>query len=273
MTPVPILTYHALNMSGHDYAGNDHVALAEDLRFLHGNGYRIVRLVDVVDARVAGRQLPDKPVAITLDDGSDFDFHDIEHQHLGMQRSMLNVLRDFRGEVGAAGQPTLEATSFVIASPRARSDLDQVSLIGRGWMSEAWWGEAARSRLMPIANHSWDHHHTCVREAVERGGSGTFHSLRDRAGADLQVRRARDYIAERAPGRAVALFAYPYGDASEYLIREYFPLGEAVTGTIAAFSADPAHVTAGSSVWDLPRYVCGANWKSTADLAHLLAQG
>ena len=61
-----------------------------------------------------------------------------------------------------------------------------------------WWGEAARSGLMPIANHSWDHHHTCVREAVERGGSGTFHSLRDRAEAELQVRRARDYIAERS---------------------------------------------------------------------------
>ena len=46
---VPILTYHSNNISGNDYASNDHVALAADLRLIHDRGLRIVPLARVVD--------------------------------------------------------------------------------------------------------------------------------------------------------------------------------------------------------------------------------
>ena len=38
---VPVLTYHANNITGNDYASNDHVALAHDLRALHRKGLRM----------------------------------------------------------------------------------------------------------------------------------------------------------------------------------------------------------------------------------------
>jgi hypothetical protein len=46
---VPVLTYHSNNVSGNDYAGNDHVALAQDLRRVARLGLRIVPLATVVD--------------------------------------------------------------------------------------------------------------------------------------------------------------------------------------------------------------------------------
>ena len=39
---VPVLAYHSNNISGNDYASNDHVALAEDLRMIQRSGLRIV---------------------------------------------------------------------------------------------------------------------------------------------------------------------------------------------------------------------------------------
>lgn len=111
---IPILTYHAQNIAGNDYANNDHVAFAEDLRLLTATGWRVVPLHRVVEL-LSG---PDtawtlKTVAIAFDDGSDFDFEDLPHPVAGMQRSMLNIMRDFLAD-NPESQPELHATSFVI---------------------------------------------------------------------------------------------------------------------------------------------------------------
>ena len=47
---VPVLTYHAMNVNGRDYADNDHVALARDLEWLHAHDWRIVPLRAAVSA-------------------------------------------------------------------------------------------------------------------------------------------------------------------------------------------------------------------------------
>ena len=46
---VPILAYHAINIAGNDYADNDHVAFAADLRLIDDLGLRIVPAHWVVD--------------------------------------------------------------------------------------------------------------------------------------------------------------------------------------------------------------------------------
>src|SRR5689334_18329594 len=78
---VPVLTYHSNNVGGNDYANNDHVALAEDLGRIHAAGYRIVPLSRVVDARlgVADAASVENAVALCCDDGSWFDWHDLDH--------------------------------------------------------------------------------------------------------------------------------------------------------------------------------------------------
>ncbi|HLX25273.1 MAG TPA: hypothetical protein VKR38_18130, partial [Usitatibacter sp.] len=67
------------------------------------------------------------------------------------------------------------------------------------------------------------------------------------------------------------LFAYPYGDVSEFLARDWFPRRGEALGIVAAFSADddePAH--ASSSRWAIPRYTARYHWKSPEDLERLL---
>ncbi|MEQ1518702.1 MAG: hypothetical protein ABL931_19650, partial [Usitatibacteraceae bacterium] len=139
MAGIPILTYHSLNIAGNDYLGNDHVAFREDIALLTTLGWRVISLNDLVDYLGAPRgELPDKCIAITFDDGTNFDFEDLPHPSAGMQRSMLNIMRDFAA-ANPGAQPTLHATSFVIASHEARDVMDRSCILGRDWMSDRWW--------------------------------------------------------------------------------------------------------------------------------------
>ena len=160
---VPVLAYHAVNIAGTDYASNDLVAFAADLRLIDDLGLRIVPLQWVAEqvTGAASRNL-DRCVALTCDDGSAFDFHDLVHPVHGPQRSLYHCLLDFIAERGDDAQPDLHLTSFVIASPEARERMDQVCLAGLGWMDEDWWRKASGSGLMAIENHSWDHNHPCL---------------------------------------------------------------------------------------------------------------
>lgn len=269
MRPVPVLTYHATNVSGNDYAANDHVALAEDLRLIDALGHVVVPLVDLVAAHAGAGDLPDRAVAITFDDGTDFDYHDLEHPSHGRQRSMLNVLRDFDAHPRRSSAHRVCATSFVIASPKARADMDRECLVGRGWFNDDWWAPAVASGFLAIANHSWDHNHPSASEAAARGRTGTFRTIDSAALAEHEILAARDYIAHRAPNAAVDLFAYPYGECTDFLVA-YLEREHARLRTCAAFDTEPAHVSEARSRWRLPRYVCGAHWNSVDDLRHVL---
>jgi peptidoglycan/xylan/chitin deacetylase (PgdA/CDA1 family) len=269
---VPILAYHATNVDGSAYATNDHVALAGDLRLIDALGFRVVPLTQVVDALLSHTALPERALAITFDDGTDFDFHDRVHPTQGMQRGMLNILRDFLDEHGAARQPQLHATAFVVASPVAREELDRRSMVGEGWWGDDWWPQAVASGRPDIGNHSWDHNHALVTRTLPRAVANTFETVDTRELADYQIRQAYDYIARKARNAAADLFAYPFGETNEFLLREYLPAGPARTGVRAAFTTEPAHVTQQSNRWALPRYVCGSAWTSPDGLRALLAQ-
>ena len=114
---VPVLAYHAMNVAGTDYATNDHVAFAADLELVQALGARIVPLAEVARAAVEGRlESLSGCVALSLDDGADFDAYDLPHPVWGPQRGMLGIMRDFRARHGPAAQPGLHATSFAIVS-------------------------------------------------------------------------------------------------------------------------------------------------------------
>jgi Polysaccharide deacetylase len=270
---VPVLAYHATNVDGNDYESNDHVAFAHDLRRIDALGYQIVAVSEVVDALLDGAPLPDRAVAITFDDGTDLDFRDRMHPTHGLQRGMLNILLDFIAEHGRERQPRLHATAFVIASPEARAELDERSMIGAGWWGDDWWPEAIATGLLGVANHSWDHNHAVVSAALPRSATGTFRCIDSWPLADLEILRARAYIEAKAPNAEADLFAYPFGETNSFLLDEYFPAGPSRTGARAAFSTEPAHLTAGANRWNLPRYVCGAAWRTPEGLDYILAQG
>lgn len=273
MKPVPILTYHARNIYGNDYANNDHVALASDLELISALGWQIAPLYRIVDTYLGDASpLPEKTLALTFDDATDFDFHDLPHPTAGRQRSMLNIMRDFALKQPGV-QPELHATSFAIASPVARADMDRVCILGRAWMNDAWWPDAVASGLMGIANHSWDHTHEAVDRVAQRNQEkGNFFCIDNEADADVQIRDSARFIEARAPSPSVALFGYPYGHVNEYLSREYLPRQATSSAPFvkAAFGTDAGKIHSASNRWNLPRFVCGWHWKSGDELARLL---
>lgn len=263
---IPVLTYHGYNIAGNDYDNNDHVALAEDLQWLAGSGWSIVPLEAAVRGLFENEmiELPERSVAISFDDGTDLDWMDVLFGELGPQRGLAGVLRDWHRQHPEHSPP--HATTFVIASPKARAVMAEKALSHGHGMSEFWWAEAERSGIMAIGNHSWDHRHPLV--VPEAGGH--FFGVDDATQADLQVRQAAECIAARS-GAWPKLFAYPWGQASDYLRYEYFPGTRSTHGCLAAFGTEPELMHAGSDRWYLPRFVCGEHWRSPEDLEKLLS--
>ena len=268
---IPILTYHSARIGGNDYGSNDHVAFREDLRLLDSMGFKISELSDIVTRLRSGAGARPNEVAITLDDGVDFDFLDLPHPTWGNQRSMLNIMRDFIGEFGRGAQPHMHATSFVIVSPAARKQIDRTCLVNRDWYTDDWWPAAIDSGLMAIANHSWDHLHPALEIVAQRDQvKGTFAAVDTYADADAQIRQATDYLMYKTQNRACLLFAYPYGEMNEYLTNDYLPNFESEHRLQAAFAAIPAEPPELESIWKVPRFVCGHHWHCREDLAAIL---
>jgi len=256
-----VLTYHSGNITGNDYATNDLVALAQDLEWLHAEGIPIVSARQIADALVERRTegLPDRIAALTLDDGLDFDFIDLVHPFHGPQRSVETLLREFSRRHGVAAH----VTSFVIASPDARRQIARSEMLDHQWIRDHWWAAATTSGRFHIGSHSWDHLSPSVRPVGQQDGkTGSFLWVTTFADAELQVRTAHDYIAARAPNPGTALFAYPYGEGSAYLVDEYLPAHGVAGGTLAAFAAGAEPIHAGSGRWRLPRFTCGMDWRS-----------
>lgn len=270
MTPirVPVLAYHGYNVAGNDYANNDHVALAEDLRWLAGAGWTVVPLEQVVRSVIdgTGPELPPRSIAITFDDATDLDWQDVEFGEFGPQRSLHGVLEDQRRS--EPEKPAPHATSFVIASPEARSLLARKALQHGHGMHDDWWRIANQSPLMRIGNHSWDHRHPLV---VADAAAGREFLDVDHFGAAMeQVVRAGDFIGS-VIGTRPRLFAYPWGQASSYLREVFFPAYRLLHGCTAAFSTEAGVVHSGADRWYLPRFVCGHHWRGQDELAQLLA--
>lgn len=267
---IPILTYHSMNIHGNDCASNDHVAFAEDLKLISALGLRVQPLHELVDLwLVDPASLGDlKVVALTCDDGPNFDYHDLAHPAHGMQRSMLNILRDFQREHGSS-QPGLHMTAFAVVGPDMRRALDSTCMLGRNWWTDDWWADAVATGILGIGNHSWDHNHDSLdHERPFAAPRGSFHVIDNAEAAEYEILQADAYLSRVAPNPSRSLFAYPYGQSNAYLAEEFFP---ALAGRFsAAFTGDPGYWSHDSDRWRLPRFVCGFNWKSPEQLAAIL---
>jgi peptidoglycan/xylan/chitin deacetylase (PgdA/CDA1 family) len=271
---IPILTYHSTDIAGTQYAESDLVTFASDLETITAMDFEIIALSRLVDLwlrapdALKGRRL----VALTCDDGSDFDYHDRPHPVAGPQRSMLNALRDFRDRNPGA-QPGLKLSSFVIVSPEARAILDQTCLIGQQWWNDDWWTAAVSTGLMEIASHSWDHNHeTLPPGRFPHHARGTFASIADSEAADYQIAGAQAHLRRVVPNPGLTLFAYPYGEASRFLIEDYFPRKGEQIGVRAAFGDQPDYLRVDSHRWNMPRFVFRRDWRAPAELGRILTE-
>ena len=278
-----VLTYHSHHVVGDEYGRNDHRAFVQDLELLTAAGFRIVPLATLVDAlqqtRGGSQSRPfgDRLVALTFDDGPVYDVADFDHPEFGPQRSFLNAMRDFRARHGTAAQPGLHATSFVIASREARRAIEETfdaeyTYLGPRSMEDDWWLPAIETGLVAIANHSWDHLHPGLsRVAHSRQVRADFRQVLTAEDADVQIRDAAAFIASQTNDKAEPFFAYPFGHYNDFLVHDYFPHygGQSVR---AAFTVEPRAVAKTDSLWCVPRYVCGDDWRTCEDLSRILSQ-
>lgn len=273
---VPVLLYHSRTCDNIE-------ALSRDLRTMHEAGFTVVPTYHVVLWRLGLLQLPDKPVAITIDDGYDRDY--LSHvPGCNDPESALDALRSFNEEFGVP----VHASLFVIGSRAARTAINEEHF------NDNWWAAAQNSPYMEVYNHGIDHDHTNIKERLydkwldidlpagahadgDWFGKLWFHRINNYVSADMQVRISAQYIAGKI-GVWPDLFAYPMGHASFYLMHEYFPKFWHEHRTTAAFcieSGPPGaipgnYVTRSSNRWCLPRLTYGYSWKDTKGLINIL---
>ena len=275
MAKVAILTYHPIHIVENDYRGNDLIALENDLESLERRGVR-VRSLDQIFTPPGSAQLiaTDEPaVAITFDDGSVFDFVDHDHPTCGPQRSAGTRLREQSRRLRALSGAAPKATTFVIASPEVRTELDRVDYFAGGYWKDDWWKAAVDSGILAVESHSWDHNHPSIARSAQRDNvRGTFRNIETEAECEAEVAQSLQYIEQRA-GVRPRFFAYPWGEASPYLAGEYLPTRGVQLGLWAAFSGVPqacGYATQASDRWLVPRFVCGHDWRSPRDFDALL---
>lgn len=260
-----ILTYHSQNISGSETSNNDHVALAADLDALHVAGYQFVSLARLVAGVYGGASFAnDRPmICLTFDDGCDYDVRSLEFPGHGLQTGFLQIMENFIAQHGVDAQPGMHATNFVIASPHVRELIDRNSLFGRSHMSDDWWHKAEAHPLLSIGNHGWDHNHPDLEEGDY--ALGGFEVIDTYERCHEQVIRAGEFIQQKI-GRIPEFFAYPFGESSEYIRREFFPQQRKQHRCLAAVGTDAGWVDSLSDRWNLPRFVCGRDWTRPGEL-------
>jgi peptidoglycan/xylan/chitin deacetylase (PgdA/CDA1 family) len=271
------MTHTIATLCFHSGNPTDYLVLPQVLNALMDSGFKVVSALTLAQHLGAKTlaQLPDKSVVLSFDDGQDMDFVDVHHPTHGAQPSFATILRAANARAVDLGIAfSAHATSFVIASPLTRAEIQEKEMLGYPWMSDRWWQPAIASGLFHIASHSYDHVSESASSVRQRDNLRKdftqIHTLED---ATWQVRKAReliDFIAPN-PGSAAgsALFCYPFGHVSRYLHDEYFPNYAAEHGTIGAFTTEPALITADTSVFAIPRFVLGESWHQPGDLAWL----
>ncbi len=264
-----ILTWHSIHVHDNRYRGNDLVAFSSDIEALDRLGWTILPLTEA-RARARRATLPERCAVLTLDDGSVMDYHAFDHPTCGPQTSVLDRLRAFSTTADPGAGHVPHVTTFVIASPEARAELDRRVTMELGVWGEDWWRAANASGLMSVESHSWDHNHDSLARTLQRDNRrGDFALIETETECRGEVDQASDYI-ERASGRRPRFFAYPYGQSSEYLRTDYLPRRGPELGLEAALGCSPGPATAESDRWNLPRYVCRRDWNSPEDFEGLL---
>lgn len=280
---VPVLLYHSRTAGPNcDADDTDVLAFERDVEILRKRGYVLRPLIEVVYWRLGiwrGDQLPGKVAAITFDDGFDRDWMSgipSMVRNPGYPCPYLLSVREI-----AEGY-NVPVTFFVIASRVVRQGIQP------DYFGDNWWQSAQNHRLFDVGNHSIDHDHQSVTQALhdpdipatlpasghaDNRWRGEDNPLRwtNYAAASLAVEQSARAIYSRTEVWP-ALFAHPMGVVSPYMRNTYLP--HAQHGTLAAFCTEAGTserlVRKTSDRWCLPRIGHGVSWVTGDDLNRLI---
>ncbi|WOB47288.1 polysaccharide deacetylase family protein [Veillonella atypica] len=74
---VPVLNYHQVNDKYHSALTLDVAQFKKQMEYLHNEGYHTISLDDLYAYVTEGKELPDKPIVLTFDDGYIDNYEDV----------------------------------------------------------------------------------------------------------------------------------------------------------------------------------------------------
>ncbi len=264
----------ALTLCFHSGNPLDYLVLPEVLDRLVAKRIPVISALQLSQALRQQRtsELPEHVCCLTFDDGQDMDFVDVLHPTHGQQPSFYSIMQAALARHRALDASyQLHATSFVIASPLARAQIQEKEMLGYPWMSDRWWNPAVASGLFHLGSHSFDHCSVSADPVKQRDGQrGNFALIDSHEDANWQIGKARELIDFIAPNPGshfgTSLFAYPFGHSNSYLRDDYLPNFAHEHGTIAAFTIEPEQTLPDAAIFALPRWVCGMHWQEVSEL-------
>lgn len=237
-----------------------------------------------------GSTLPDKVVGITSDDGNDLDWNDLylpQYDCGPWRKSFKTVIQEFKASHPGYPWYSPHISSFVIASPVARSWLSPGGPTAPQYWTDGWWATAQASGMMEIYNHGTDHDTGAIQYqqydpamgiylAVggyvngDWTGHDDFARINDYTTSNFEVTKAASFISGKI-GQWPNLFAYPFGNATPGL-QSYFANYGAEHQTLAAFTTSGQYVSRASNRWTLGRFVWGegGHWSTPGGMNAIL---
>lgn len=203
--PVALIMYHSL-INDIEKSGLYTIlpeAFENDIKYLKNNGYNFITVTDVIDFVNGKRDLPDKPIMITLDDG-----------HYNNYLYAFPVMKKYsaRCVISVLGKPTDEEAG-------AEEEMSEYS-------SHLTWRqirEMYESGFVEIQNHTYDlHTKSDERIGTMKNDDENFEEYAGFLSADIM--KLQNLLKEKT-GIAPNAFTYPFGSISPESVEVLKSLG------------------------------------------------
>lgn len=227
---LPIIMYHSIlkdkNLQN-DYTISP-ALFEKDLKYLTSNGYTTVTVEDLINYVYHGKDLPDKSIMLTFDDGYYNNYY-----------YAFPLLKKYK----------CKAVISPIASMTEKFTQTQDISVTYGHISDDNIREMVNSGYVEIQNHSYDMHTLTPRKGVSKKKGESQEDYNNAVTSDIT--KAQNYL-ENVTGKKPSCFVYPFGAKSggtEEIVRE---LGFVCTMTC---TEEPNVITRDKeSLFELSRY-------------------
>lgn len=227
---LPIIMYHSIlkdkNLQN-DYTISP-ALFEKDLKYLTSNGYTTVTVEDLINYVYHGKDLPDKSIMLTFDDGYYNNYY-----------YAFPLLKKYK----------CKAVISPIASMTEKFTQTQDISVTYGHISDDNIREMVNSGYVEIQNHSYDMHTLTPRKGVSKKKGESQEDYKNAVTSDIT--KAQNYL-ENVTGKKPSCFVYPFGaksEGTEEIVRE---LGFVCTMTC---TEEPNVITRDKeSLFELSRY-------------------